>query len=200
MIWWPNLTHWGRVTHICVSKLTIIGSDNGLSPGWGQAIIWSNAGILLIEPIGTKFCEILIKIHTFSFKKMPLKCHLWNGGHFVWASMCYWCIFDTQPWWVSIAAWIEFMSDILCLTFYFQIHHLLWKCLNLWITFIGNLFTDEEFQITICLDNNGIMPNRHWPFSIWHQLKPAVGFKKKNYVFIFTWFFGEFDCSYFLQY
>ena len=27
------LTHWGRVTHICVSKLTIIGSDNGLLPG-----------------------------------------------------------------------------------------------------------------------------------------------------------------------
>ena len=32
------LTHWGRVTHICVSKLTTIGSDNGLSPGWSQAI------------------------------------------------------------------------------------------------------------------------------------------------------------------
>ena len=42
------LTHWGRVTHICVSKLTIIGSDNGLSPGRRQAIIWTNAGILLI--------------------------------------------------------------------------------------------------------------------------------------------------------
>ena len=27
------LTHWGRVMHICVSKLTIIGSDKGLSPG-----------------------------------------------------------------------------------------------------------------------------------------------------------------------
>ena len=26
------LTHWGRVTHICISKITIIGSDNGLSP------------------------------------------------------------------------------------------------------------------------------------------------------------------------
>ena len=26
------LTHWGRVTHICVSKLTIIGSYNSLSP------------------------------------------------------------------------------------------------------------------------------------------------------------------------
>ena len=31
--WMSSLTHWGRVTHICVSKLTIIGSDNGLSPG-----------------------------------------------------------------------------------------------------------------------------------------------------------------------
>ena len=26
------ITHWGRVTHICISKLTIIGSDNGLAP------------------------------------------------------------------------------------------------------------------------------------------------------------------------
>ena len=45
------LTHWGRVTHICVSKLTIIGSDNGLSPGRRQAIIWTNAGILLIRTL-----------------------------------------------------------------------------------------------------------------------------------------------------
>ena len=63
------LTHWGRVTHICVSKLTIIGSDNGLSPDRRQAIIWTNAGILLIEPLGTNFSEILIEILTFSFKK-----------------------------------------------------------------------------------------------------------------------------------
>ena len=45
-----KLTHWGRVIHICVSKLTIIGSDNGLSPGRRQAIIWTNAGILLTGP------------------------------------------------------------------------------------------------------------------------------------------------------
>ena len=38
-----SLTHWGRVTHICVGNLTIIGPDNGLSPGRRQAIIWSNA-------------------------------------------------------------------------------------------------------------------------------------------------------------
>ena len=41
-----ELTHWGRVTHICVGKLAIIGSNNGLSPGRRQVIIWTNAGIL----------------------------------------------------------------------------------------------------------------------------------------------------------
>ena len=55
-----DLTHWGRATHICVSKLTIIGSDNGLSPERRHAIIWTNAGILLIGPLGTNFSEILI--------------------------------------------------------------------------------------------------------------------------------------------
>ena len=61
------------MTHICVNKLTIIGSDNGLSPGRRQAIIWTNAGILLIGPLGTNFREILIEILIFSFKKMRLK-------------------------------------------------------------------------------------------------------------------------------
>ena len=55
-----DLTHWGRETHICVGKLTIIASDNGLSPGRRQAIIWTNAGILLIGPLGTNFNGILI--------------------------------------------------------------------------------------------------------------------------------------------
>ena len=68
-----ELTHGGRVTHISVSKLTIIGSDNSLTPGRRQAIIWTNTGILLIGPLGTNFSEILIKIHTFSFKRMHLK-------------------------------------------------------------------------------------------------------------------------------
>ena len=67
------LTHWGRVTHICVSKVTIIGSDNDLSPGRRQAIIWTNAGILLIGPLGTNFSEILFEIYTFSLMKMHLK-------------------------------------------------------------------------------------------------------------------------------
>ena len=68
-----SLTHWDRETHICVSKLTIIGSDNGLSRGRRQAIIWTNAGILLIRPLGTNFNEMLVTILTFSFMKMGLK-------------------------------------------------------------------------------------------------------------------------------
>ena len=39
------LTHWDRVKYIRVSTLTVIVSDNGLSSGRGQAIIWNNAGI-----------------------------------------------------------------------------------------------------------------------------------------------------------
>ena len=50
------------MTHIYVNKLTIIGSDNGLSPGRRQAIIWTNAGMLLIGHLGTHFSEILIEI------------------------------------------------------------------------------------------------------------------------------------------
>ena len=82
------LTHWGRVTHMCVRNLTIIGSDNGLSPGRRQAIILTNAGILLIVPLGTNFSEIFNNIHTFSSRKCIWKGRLQNGGHFVSASMC----------------------------------------------------------------------------------------------------------------
>ena len=85
---WKRLTHWGRVTHICVIKLTIIGSYNGLSSGRRQAIIWANVGILLIWPLGTNFSEILIEINTFSFKKMHLKMSYGKWQPFVSASVC----------------------------------------------------------------------------------------------------------------
>ena len=83
-----ELTRWGQVTQVCVSKFTIIGSDNGLSLIRRQTIIWTNDGILLIWTLGTNFSEILIQIHTFSNKKMHLKCRLENVGNFVSASMC----------------------------------------------------------------------------------------------------------------
>ena len=67
------MPHWGRVTHTCVSKIAIIGSDNGFSPDRRQAIILTNAGILSIGPLGINSLDILIEIHTFSFKKKHLK-------------------------------------------------------------------------------------------------------------------------------
>ena len=64
------LTHRGQ---IWISKLSIIGSDNVLLPGRRQAIIWTNAAILLIETLRTIFSEIWSKIRAFSSKKMHLK-------------------------------------------------------------------------------------------------------------------------------
>ena len=69
----PLSTHWGRVMHICIGKLTTTGSHNGLAPGQHQAIIWINAGIFLIGLLGTNFGEILIEILKFYFNKMHLE-------------------------------------------------------------------------------------------------------------------------------
>ena len=77
------LTHCGRVTHICVGNQTIIGSDNGLSPDRRQAIIWTNAGILLIRPLGTNFNEMLFEILTFLIMKMRL-----NVSSAKWRPFC----------------------------------------------------------------------------------------------------------------
>ena len=65
-----SLTHWGRMAYICVGKLTIIVSDNGLSPGRRQAIVWTNAEILLIGRPRTYFIEILIEIQIFPLTNM----------------------------------------------------------------------------------------------------------------------------------
>ena len=75
VFYWRRLTliHRDHVTHLCVGNLTIIGSGNCLSPVRRQAIIGTNAGILLIRTSGTNFSEISSEIHTFSFKKRRLK-------------------------------------------------------------------------------------------------------------------------------
>ena len=50
--------------HIGVSKINIIGSDNGVSPGRRRGLIRTDDGMLLIWPLG-------------------------NGSHFVSALKCY---------------------------------------------------------------------------------------------------------------
>ena len=67
------LTHWTEWRIYTSVKLTIIGSDNGFSPGRRQAIIWTNAGILLIRTLETNLNEILSEIHTFPLKAVYIK-------------------------------------------------------------------------------------------------------------------------------
>ena len=128
------LTHWGRVTHICVSNLTIIGSDNGLSPDWRQAIIWTNAGIFLIGPLGTNFSEVLVEIITFSFKKMYLK-----------LSSAKWC-----PFCLGLNVLTHFPLDKMAsiLQTIFSNAFLWMKSFAFWLKFHWSLFLRDQLTIT----------------------------------------------------
>ena len=82
----PFLTYWGWVMHKYVSKLTITGSDNGLLPGRRWAIIWTNAGILLLELLGTNFSDILfwnsyIFMQGNAFENVSCKKMLYISSH-----------------------------------------------------------------------------------------------------------------------
>ena len=67
------IIHFGRTSCNYFTQHFIIGSDNGLSPGCRQAIIWTNDGKLLIGSLRTNFSEFMIGMYTFSFKKIQLK-------------------------------------------------------------------------------------------------------------------------------
>ena len=73
-----SLTHWDRVTHICVGYLTIIDLVKGLSPGRRQVIIWNNSGILLIVMIH-KFWQALCHLnHVIERKNRLLTVSSWK--------------------------------------------------------------------------------------------------------------------------
>ena len=168
---WIHLTHWGRVTH----KLTIIGSDNGLSPERHQAIILTSAGILLIGPLGTNFSEISIKIQTFSLKKIRLKmssakcrpfCHglnvlicvsgyqatnhdclTWTGNHFHLQCFNYLMLLWMKPHYLVISIQMSITNDVL--------HH---------ISTESKYFSEDKFRERIQLDAY----NQDKPFSLFH--------------------------------
>ena len=84
------------MTHICVGNLTIIGSDNGLSPGRRQAIIWTNDGILSIRPVGTNFSDILAEINNIFIQENVFKSvvcdmaaiNFLGTGAIIWLPQC----------------------------------------------------------------------------------------------------------------
>ena len=108
------LTHWSRVTHICVGNLTTIASDNGLSLDRRQAIIWANAGILSIGHLGINFSEISMEIQTFSLWKMRLK-----SSSAKWRPSC--LGFNVLTHWGLKQNWPIFCRR------YLQAHFLVWK-------------------------------------------------------------------------
>ena len=69
---WPLSVNKSTTTNTSLNWANI-GSDNGLSPGRRQTIIWTNARIWIIGPLGKNFSEILIEIRAFSFNEMHLK-------------------------------------------------------------------------------------------------------------------------------
>ena len=95
------------MTHICVGNLTIIGSDNGLSPSRRQAIIWTNAGILWIGPLGMNFNEISIEI---DWRKLHMKmssakwcpsCLGLNVLNILWPGDAKICVRDLNQYWLK---------------------------------------------------------------------------------------------------
>ena len=70
-----------------------------------QAIIWTNAGILLIGPLGTNVNEIIIEIQTFSFKKMHFKMTSAK-----WRPSIYWRICDLYMWQCIGSSFVQAMD------------------------------------------------------------------------------------------
>ena len=93
----PSGTHTHTHIYICVAKITISVSDNGLSPGRRQAILWNNAGILLIGLSGTNFSETLVGIQTFHSRKRTWKCCLQKWRIFCLGLNELWGLFYAAP-------------------------------------------------------------------------------------------------------
>ena len=73
--------------HICIGKLTFIGSDNGLAPSRRQAIIWTNAGIVLIQWNFNHNLYIFIE-------EYALKTVVWEIVAILSQPQCYWPLWE----------------------------------------------------------------------------------------------------------
>ena len=154
------LNHRGRATHVCVNNVTIIGSDNGLSPGRCQATIRINDGILLTRTLGANFGEIVSEINTFSFKKIHLKCRLRNGGNFVSASMC--CNRLMQGIGVDqvVSHWWPTQMTYICVS---MCQYVVTHNHGDWHNGLFNVQPRSLFIIIVCLEYTRLIGDRLWP-------------------------------------
>ena len=51
----------------------IFGLDSSLPPVWHQAVVWTNAGLLLARPMERRFSEILIKEYIVHAREIDLE-------------------------------------------------------------------------------------------------------------------------------
>ena len=134
-----------------------MGLCNGLSPGWCQAIIWTNAGILLIGPLGTKLNELLIEIHISSFKKINL-----NMPSAKWRPVCPGFNMLIQVWQWKISRWF-LMTSWHGHTFRIMRGNPLWvnSCDRAW----GFLLS----AWTIAWANSRVFSEFRRPWLMWHH-------------------------------
>ena len=163
------------MTHICISKLSVVGLDNGLSPDQRQAIIWTNVGILLIGPLATNFSEILIEIRR-------LKMASWK-----WRPFCLGLnVLTRSAQWLGIAlvptAWHE--TNTPCVT-----------CINYWMQMRSN------WKFAKCLLST---TGYYYHYQLWCQLPTDIstcGFisKKPSEAHSGTWCRTYTFCDFCLQ-
>ena len=94
--WWSQYSHLSKKKwSVWVSELTppvilvylnslrpsgtyMCQSDNGLPLGWHQTIIWTNAGLLLIGPLGTNFSQIVFRNSNIFIQENAFENVIWE--------------------------------------------------------------------------------------------------------------------------
>ena len=178
-----KLTHWGRMTHICVSKLSIIGSDNNLLTGQREAIIWNNDRKLSISPLGIYFSEILIGIQTLSFRKMHLKMlsTKWHPFYLGLSLLKYgdckimvWHVLSGSP--ISLVV-LLYSSSNYNLSHWWQVMHRDAKCIWQFETIMIYLYTNISFK-----------QQKLWIVIGDHMKDREESYHIRSCIFIFCWY------------
>ena len=128
--------------HICVSKLTIICSENGLSPGQCQAVIWTIDGILLIWPLCANLSEKFIEIENL---------HSWNTFESDVCKMS--AILSQRPWWMWVIQLLpNHNKTLISIVFFFvsYFHHGKERCCIIWLCMLWLQLLIWIYFSTIC--------------------------------------------------
>ena len=138
----PLLTRWGRVMHICVVKLTNLGSYNGWLPDRHQASILTNAGMLLIGPLGKKLEWNLNRSLCIFVQENTFENIVWKMAAIL-----------SQPQYVKVRSWNNGMR---CMSFFILI-------VKEWATYVENSACSYRLIVSSCkVTNNAVRYGLAW--------------------------------------